>query len=273
MKKSKFSEIQIFNILEDKMNHFFKKRPDRSEFFYITLSILMLTGMILGGCSPTAPSVVDTPTAPPNKGAPAVSSETNELPAVTGNPLVIRTEAGSSYVRLPDGSEIFIQPNTEIELYQVAGLTNEASEHVVLLHYGEVLVNSQLPAGKWFTVISPDGYIARVTGSIMVVGYDEATGEFLTSCVEGDCELGSDAQSLFQLAAQDQGWLDKNGNFLGPFDADLDVLRATYGVVIPTKAVETNTPEGFVSPADLDATATAACNKFHSNFPLTPTCP
>lgn len=248
------------------MKRVFKKRPDRSKFFYITLSILILTAIIMVGCSPNTPVAVDTPTAPPTGGAPVVSAETSGPPAVSaetsgpptvsGAPLVIRTDAGSSYVRLPDGSEIFIEPNTEIELNQVSGLTNGASEHVVQLRYGEILVISQLPAGKWFTVISPDGYIARVTGSIIVVGYDEATGQFLTSCVEGDCELGPDAQSLLQLAAQDQGWLDENGNFLGPFDVDLDELRATYGIVISTQ---------------LDAIE--ACNEFHSNFPLTPTCP
>ena len=158
-------------------------------------------------------------------------------------------------------------------MYQVAGLTNGATEHILKLHYGEVLVNSNLPAGKWFTVYSPDGYIARVTGSIMVVGYDAATGRFLTSCVDGDCELGPDVQNLLQLAAQDQGWLDENGNFLGPFDVDLEVLQATYGTIIPTEAVETSTPVGFTSTPDLAATGTAVCQEFHSNFPLTPTCP
>lgn len=224
----------------------------------------------------STPTRTDTPV--PIQQATATSTpEELEALITPGEPMVVKYETGQNYIRLPDGSEIILGLNSEIELNKVFGLTRGASEHEVLLLRGTILVISRLPEGRWFTVINPDGYIARVTGSVMVVGYDAETGQFITDCVEGDCELGPDAQTLFQLAADDQGWLDENGNFQGPFEVDMEELRTTYGEAIPTEPPDTETPEPDTETPepdtetpDAEAAATAACEEHLSQFPLTP---
>jgi len=204
----------------------------------------------------STPVPEDTSTPVPEDTSTPVSEAQETVTSVSGDPMVVKYETGQTYIRLPDGSELILGLDTEIEFIKIFGLSPGVAQHEILLKSGVILVNSQLPEGAWFTVFNPDGHVARVTGSIMVVGYDADTGEFLTDCVEGDCELGPDAQALFKLAADEQGWLDKDGNFQGPYDVDMDELRETYGDKIP----------------DMDAKATQACSDFQGQFPGTP-CP
>ena len=243
----------------------------------------------------STPTRIDTPT-PPDFIIVTNTPEEVEISIIPGEPMVIRYAANQNYIRLPDGSEIILGLNSEIELNKISGLSRGEIEHEILLLRGTILVISQLPEGKWFTVVNPEGYIARVTGSVMEVGYDAETGQFTTKCVHGDCELENDAQTLFQLAAKQEGWFDKDGSFLGPFEVDMDELRATYGDLIPPDdpptETPTNTPTGTSTATatgtstatgtttttatgtpDLKGSATAACATFHKNFPLTPTCP
>ncbi len=183
-----------------------------------------------------------------------------EAEVAPGEPIYIKYEFGNNIVRLPDGSEIILGLDSEIELTKIFGHTQGATDHEIILLKGTILVVSNLPEGKWFRVLNPNGHIAQVTGSVMVVGYNPETGIFITACVDGDCELGSDAQALFKVAAEEEGWLDENGNFQEPVEVDMDELRAIYGDKIPEEV------------PDLEAEATAACGEFQSQFPGTP-CP
>lgn len=252
----------------------------------------------------STPIRVNTPT-PPQIATATNTPDEFETSFIHGEPMVIRYQIDQNYIRLPDGSEIILGPNSEIELNRIYGLTG-GIEHEILLLRGTILVISQLPEGKWFSVVNPDGHIARVTGSVMEVGYNAETGEFTTKCVNGDCELENDAQALFQIAAKQEGWFDKDGNFLGPFEVDMDELRKTYGDLIPPDGppteTPTNTPTGTATSTttgtstststgtttttatglstttptgtpDIRGSATAACATFHKNFPLTPSCP
>jgi len=172
----------------------------------------------------------------------------------------IMEEDEKRIIRLPDGSEIILDSDAEIALTKIFGHTAGASYHEIILLRGKILVDSKLPEGEWFRVLNPDGFIAQVTGSKLIVDYDPVNRKFVAQCVEGDCELGPDEQELIELAAKTEGWLDENGEFDGPIEIDMDVIREEYGEKIPEE-----TP-------DHEATATAVCEQHQSQNPGTP-CP
>ena len=171
-----------------------------------------------------------------------------------------------SYIRFPDGSELYLAPDTEIEILSIEELSTGISSYEVLLSRGQLVILSQPPQEIQFTVISPEGYIVKLIGSLMFVGIEEDLGKITAICVDGVCELGSDLQSLVRLAAESEGWLDENGGFLGPFEIDITALSEGCGEdFIAVQLPASPTP-------DLDATATAFCGNFEEENPGTP-CP
>ena len=132
---------------------------------------------------------------------------------------------------------------------------------------------------------------ARVTGSIMVVGYDPVTGFYTVNCIIGRCQIGPDENRISELRGGEKGWIDLAGNFLGPTAYDIDRIRAVYGddnlnddtgngefpdtPTITLTETPTPTSEFSITPTETPnwvATATAACIIFHSKYPSTP-CP
>jgi hypothetical protein len=180
-----------------------------------------------------------------------------------------------SIVRLPDGSEISLEADSYLEIVKVSGLSSDDSGHEVLLHRGKIEIDSQLPEGTWFTVYNRNYHFARVTGSVMVLFYDPETGNFMMSCVEGVCEFGINGQTSLTLEPNQQGCIDEEGHFIGPFDdvgfddlGELCVFDDTQETEAPA---DTDTPTPSTTQ-DSDGTATAACKDFESQFPGTP-CP
>ena len=230
-------------------------------FFALTIAITIL----ISGCSfsqqttPTSTSETETSESVEDTATPVPEDEQ----ITTYGPLC---KVSLSYIRFPDGSELYLAPETEIEILSIEDLSTGISGYEILLSRGQLVILSQPPQEVQFTVISPEGYIAQLTGSIMFVGIEKDLGKFTAICVDGVCDLGSDLQSLIPLAAESEGWLDENGNFQGPFEIDINTLREGCGedyisVVIPP----TPTP-------DIGATATAFCGTFEEENPGTP-CP
>jgi len=243
-------------------------KPGRAVLIF---SVLLLLATLLG-CSAAPPTISESPT-----------SVASEIPLPAEAPIFIRNDVGVAFIRLPDGSEIYLSEYTDIELITVAGLTMGATEDEIVIHRGQIAVNSHLPAGKWFTIKNPNGFIARVTGSTIVVTYSPETGQFNAACVEGDCQMGPEIQQLLQVAADAEGWLDQDGNFNGPFEVNLEELEATYGSwIVPTEEatptytsspqMASETPLPYTQTPNAAATATSACATFRAQFPGTP-CP
>ena len=175
-------------------------------------------------------------------------------------------KTGQSFVRLPDGSEIYLAADTEIEILSLADSTTDSSGSEILLRQGQIVIISQLPPGTRFTVVSPGGHLARLDGLLMHVGLEKDTGKFVVICIDGNCELGPDPQTLFQLAGENEAWFDENGDIQGPLEIDLNELRVGCGEdFISAKSLPTPTP-------DFDATATVFCGEFEEDNPGTP-CP
>jgi hypothetical protein len=230
-----------------------------SIFYLLAISSAVL---LLAGCS-------STPT-PATQEEPSALSKTIE----TSPPPI---DLAPSIVRLPDGSEIIMEADAYIEILRVDGLSSGESGHEIMLHRGQISVESLLPQGEWFTVVNRDYYYARVTGSIFIVFYDPVSDQFMIECVSGDCEMGPDLQNIVGLVAGQMGCLDEEGNFFGPY-SDIDFEELSEVCVFseqpetPTAThTETSTPEPSGTPDD-EATATAACKDFESQFPGTP-CP
>jgi|GEM_PF-4980834 hypothetical protein len=175
---------------------------------------------------------------------------------------------------LPDGTEIFFSEDTVINMIKVAGLTNGAVDHDALLQHGPVFIRSFLPDGKWFTILSSNGLIARLDGSAMVA-YDANTNVFTEYCLSDICEFGSNVLDLHYILSGQRSWLDGNGAVHDPLDIELANLPENCKFQFPevglVDQIETPTPETTSSP-DVIATSTAACQDFESEFPGTP-CP
>lgn len=232
----------------------------KMRFHKIIFAFTIAIVIIISGCSSPQKTTENTP-AEPVKSSPIPATE--EIPISTYGPLC---KVGLSYILLPDGSEIYMAAETEIEISFLSDLATGTLGHEILLRQGQLVIVSQLPLKTWFTVVNPSGQKARLSGSIMYVGYDIEIGKFDAICVDGECEFESDTQAIFQLSSESEGWLDENGNFQGPFEIDINALREGCGedyisVVIPP----TPTP-------DIGATATAFCGDFEEENPGTP-CP
>jgi hypothetical protein len=240
--------------------------PNRKGFRIALIFTLMLVFLL--GCEYTAmPTLIPTLYSPQT--SPQISTAT--VPSI-------------SDIFLPSGSKIVIRSLTQISLPD--------QPVVITLQYGEILVKSRLPDGSWFTVVNPNGYMARVTGSIMVVTYDPVTYLFTVNCIIGLCQIGPDENRLTDVRGGEKGWLDLAGNFQGPAVYDIDLLRLIYGDdnlteesgTIPTYTttpteIFTGTPTASLEATITQtptpnwmATATAACIVFHSKHPGTP-CP
>ena len=255
---------------------------------------ILLIALTIAACTlslPTPPPLAETATfITPETSTPEMDATISihlETPSPTADTLSrIEPEIILSSYRLPDGSELYNHPGTEIEITKLSGFTADSTGHEITLKQGQVHIISRLPVGEWFTVVSSNGHIARVKGSIILVDFNTQVGLFTVVCIEGICELGLDFQQLLALSASDRGWFDADGNFLGPFDVNLDDLRMIYGELIPVGPpvsldlfTETPSPTPTPSPTstpsptpDLAASATAACEQFQVEFPGTP-CP
>ncbi len=239
-------------------------RPNRNVFrIALTCTVILI---FLLGCEYTA-----LPTLIPTLSAPQATTQNTIVPSI-------------SDIFLPSGSKIVIKSLSQISIPDQPDL--------ISLQNGEILVKSRLPEGSWFTVANPIGYIARVTGSIMVVTYDPLTFTFTVNCIIGLCQIGPDENRLTDVRGGEKGWIDLAGNFQGPALYDIELLRLIYGDdnlteesgPIPTytdtpTATLTGTPTASIEATMTQtptpnwmATATAACIIFHSKYPKTP-CP
>lgn len=205
------------------------------------------------------------------------------LPTATDTPTPSPTTAvitESSVITLPDGSLVILKPGAEVEVSEIPGLPEDATEVKILIYKGEILVAPAQSNPGWLNVISTKGYVARINGCAMIVSFSEVKDSFELQCIGGDCEIGKDEDHLL-AAASNKSWLYQGGIFFEPTSIDFSKIYTTYGKIIPAcvKAAElmpvTGSTPLVLTPsatADTAATATAACAEFNKLFPSTP-CP
>lgn len=221
------------------------------------IALFALAGCVLLSTPSAQPALTDTP----------ASSGENNLQSGSACP------ASAFFL---DGAEVFLSSGSRIAINKISDPTIGTSGDEVSLYHGEIVVNSLLPADKWVEVFSPNGFTARLSGRTMIVAYEGTGGQFTVACLDGVCKIGPDPQHLTDLGSNTQASLDKDGNFLGPFAISLEGLASSCETIFQTFKTPTPIPtETLVPtlPVDTAATATAACQQFHDQFPLTPTCP
>lgn len=197
---------------------------------------------------------------------------------VTGNEVAADTpvpakevKPGNTMITLLDSTKLELRPGTKIEIISE---TSEVKETIVMLLEGEMLVMANPDSLGWTTVQTPKGYTTRIKGCSMVVSYAPVADNFGMDCISGQCELGPSADKYLPAdTGLSIGYIAGKQTFPQPIDeAGLaEKFSSEYKqCVLPEPIPVTG---GEVTPVpDFGATATVACNDFHSKFPATP-CP
>lgn len=231
---------------------------------FLIISLIIMTVLVITGCSfligqtPPPPTEQVTTVAPPTP-----------LP-VECKPIRFANSQGLSLITFPDGSQVFLGTNTEIDFIP-GGFCPGIKEHRATLLRGELAVRSLLPPDSLFTVFSPEGFKVTLdeTG---LVNYNQETRLLTLNCTNGNCTIGTEEQPYLLTCGQ-MVEFDQNAVPNGPFGINISVL-APYGDWLFPKCdfipeVPTSTP---TPTPDVGATATAACSAWNNQFPSTP-CP
>lgn len=122
---------------------------------------------------------------------------------------IISTGEGLLGLSLPDGSKVYLDKETTIELKQVADPRGDIINTVLELKKGDVLIIVNLVEKFSFHVLVPTGGWSKVVGSIMGVRYDPNNNHlFLVDCIEGHCQQGGKSNSTIDLIGGENGFLE-----------------------------------------------------------------
>ncbi len=239
---------------------------------FVAASLLL---MLLAGCAKEtpAPTATQRPPIQTATSTTAPSATATEVPTATPTPVI-----PNDVVTLPDGSKIILRPGARIEILKQPGIPPQSQEIIIQLLEGEIMAVSALKGTNWLTIQNPKGESARFQGCAVVVGVDKTLDSFELKCLASKCEIGSDDQNFIPAAALFSSIFQK-GKLLDPAKFDVVKLAADYDVDYPACAkdvIPTATPTATKAPPTATpnkaATATAACEAFHQQFPATP-CP
>jgi FecR protein len=237
------------------------KHPNKVLFiFLIPLAISLLAGcMLLNNSTPTSIST----------GLPKLE---NTPPPTRCTPIIASNDTGLAILTLPDGSQIYLGADSEIEFAPAGYCAGVNADNIWLLQ-GQVAVNAQISDGDWIIVNSPDGYLGLISKTGMA-SFDPSSHNFTLACSNKNCALGTDNTKLISLNCGENGTLDAAGGFsvssedptiLAPFGDWLQPQCGNVVTITATPLPETETP-------DIAATATAFCSSFSQQFVSTP-CP
>jgi len=177
---------------------------------------------------------------------------------------------GMAVLDLPDGSTIFIGPDTVISLTSVADPAAQTKNTLITIKSGKLVVKVSLRAGNTFAVQTNDGRTAKVEGTVM--GVLITPTRFEVDCFEGHCSIGTKTASQSISGNQYSGFDGQSlGEVKGPARCEewrknfpnQDIF-AEIGVCVPstpTPAQSTLTPEPTIN-----AEATRACNAWKSDI-------
>ncbi|MCG7852278.1 MAG: hypothetical protein MIO92_07130 [Methanosarcinaceae archaeon] len=234
------------------------------RIFLIFLLGIMIV-LVITGCDALTGR---TPLPPPTE---LGQTETPPTPLPTEcKPIRFANSSGMSLLTFPDGSQMFLGNNTEIDFIP-ADYCPGFTEHRAYLLHGEIAVRSLLPDDSLFTVFSPEGFKVTLDDTGLV-SYNLENKLLTLNCSNGKCTIGTEQQPYLLICGQ-MVEFDQNAVLNGPFGINVSVL-APYGDwllpncnFIPDEPTSTPTPT-----SDVGATATAACSAWNNEFPMTP-CP
>lgn len=224
------------------------------------LSIAVFTGCsILTGRTPIPPPTEQVQTEPPPTAIPTDCK-----------PIRMANSEGLSLVTFPDGSQVFLGANTEVDFIP-GGYCPGISEHRAYLLRGEIAVRSLLPDTSLFTIFSPEGF--KVTfDDTGLVNYNVDKKLLTLNCTNGNCTIGT-LEQPYLLTCGQMVEFDENAVPNGPFGINVSILAPYGDWLLPKCDFIPNEPTSTPTPTvDVGATATAACSAWNNQFPSTP-CP
>lgn len=253
-------------------------------FAGIVSLLIIVFFMVIGGTQgfnlPTP-----TPTIPARSGFAYITKTSGQVLSQTSGGWVSLTQGNyievgeSSYIKsdldgiavldLNDGSRIFVGPDTGLVLTSVADPATQTRDTVLTLQNGKLIVVVLLRAGNTFSVVTLDGRIAKVDGSIM--GVQLEPNRFIVDCFEGHCSIGTNVSSQ-GLMGEQYSWLDGQvfGEIKSPSRCDEwytlfggNEVLTQIGICLPPTPTPTNTP---------NVEATRACESYIDTHKITP-CP
>jgi len=172
---------------------------------------------------------------------------------------------GMAILDLPDGSRVFIGPNTILSLTSVAEPTTQNKDTLITINSGKMVAVVSLRVGNTFSVYTKDGRVAKVDGSVMGVSLTSTRLE--VDCFEGHCSIGTTP-----LAGDQYSWLDGQvpGEIKSPARCD-DWRMMFPGQDIFSQIGVCATPTPVPSPTP-NYEATQSCQRYIDVHHITP-CP
>jgi hypothetical protein len=168
-----------------------------------------------------------------------LTSLKNEDLVAAGQGVYLQTVGGNSYMRLglADQSIVYLGPETRIQLMAIGQGTAE-NPTLVELTGGILLLSTPGGGTESFVVRGASGAWATLTGSLMGVVFDAATGRFDVDCFQDGCEVvpGTAGSFPMRVLGGEHVWIDATG-MTGPRDATRNQLYsfADYcGGLVPT---------------------------------------
>ncbi|MBA3074830.1 MAG: FecR domain-containing protein [Anaerolineae bacterium] len=202
-------------------------------------------------------------------------------PSSRCDPFTATNDSGLAIITMPDGSQLFLGSNTEIGVLP-AGYCGGNSTHNVTLKKGQVAVHSSAPVWATIVVTSPEGHIANIGASGLVI-YDDIAHSFSLHCSNINCSMGRDVTVITPVECGVSMSLDINGNAVSLMPVDPAFLALFGDWLLPQcqvpenaglPSVETPTLEATITVTQdtFAATATAFCEAYQRQFVVTP-CP
>jgi uncharacterized protein YraI len=186
-----------------------------------------------------------------------------ELPVSVGDTIeagrgaLVRTGA-SSWMRLGfvNGTTVFLDENSEIEVRQVGDLEVGVAETVLQLNTGKMLAATGSDESLRLTVSAETGAAAHARNALLGLVYDRTAQRFHVHCLTGDCILTSQRGDSVALQQGESSWVQ---GFSTPFDVEPASYATFRGLgdpgMVPT---ETPVPAGIqVTPSRTSTRPTA----------------
>jgi hypothetical protein len=236
--------------------------PNQRIFVILLLGILFIA--VITGCS----ALTGRTPIPPTE---QVTTEAPPTPVPTECKAIrFANSEGLSLITFPDGSQVFLGANTEVDFIP-GGYCPGIMEHRAYLQRGEIAVRSLLPETSLFTVFSPEGFKVTLDDTGLVK-YDLDKKILTLNCSNGNCTIGTEQQPYLLTCGQ-MVEFDQNAVPNGPFGINISVLEPYGDWLLPKCDFIPEVPTSTPTPTpDVGATATAACSAWNNQFPSTP-CP
>lgn len=208
-----------------------------------------------------------TATDTPSPTATATPSPTSPLEFPSGETAVWQSDDTPIAFALPDGSTLFLDANSQVQIEAIIG-EGEAAETRLILQSGRLVV---MPGSGVVLVRNPFGAYAQTgAGSLLGVWYSDAPFRFEAACLAGICRLTGDLEGEVALLEGQMSFVGGSGRPANIVAADYAAY--TFATVVPTPTTTptpTVTPPPTATPTRVPPTATPTPSPLPTNTPGT----